>query len=108
MSNHLVDMVTNKVPVLTSRIDIATRGVAETDLLGGILTTITTQPTIGMIEILGGTSLFGGTSLLGGTKTFPNRTGTIVLVGTLQIRCQKGVIGNGTVHHRRVIIKLHA
>ena len=95
-------MVTNKVSVPTSRIDIATRGAAETDLLGAILATITTQPTIGIIELL------GGTSLLGGTKTFPNSTGTIVLVGTLQIRCQKGMIGNGTVHHRRVIIKLHA
>jgi hypothetical protein len=43
-----------------------------------------------------------------GDKTCPNGTGTIVLVGTLQIRCQKGVIGNGTVHQCRVIIKLQA
>jgi hypothetical protein len=42
MSNHLVDMVTNKVPVLTSRIDIAKRGAVETDLLGGIIATTST------------------------------------------------------------------
>ncbi len=41
-SSPLVDMVPNKVPVLTSRIDIAKRGAVETDLLGGIIATTTT------------------------------------------------------------------
>ena len=80
MSSPLVEMLPNKVLVLTSRIDIAKRGAVETDLLGGIITTISTQPTIGMTEIL------GGTSLLGGTKNCPNGTGTIVLGGTLPNR----------------------
>ena len=107
MSSPRVEMLPNKVLVLTSRIDIAKRGAVETDLLGGIIKTISTQPTIGMTEILGGTSLLGGTTLLGGTKNCPNGTGTIVLGGTLPNRSPKGVIGNETVRHRRVIIKLH-
>jgi hypothetical protein len=102
MSSPLVEMVPNKVLVLTSRIDTATRGAVETDLLGGIIMTMSTQPKIGMTEIL------GGTSLIGGTKTCPNGTGTIVLGGTLRNRSPKGVIGNGTIHHPHVIIKLHA
>jgi hypothetical protein len=95
-------MVPNKVPVLTSRIDIAKRGAVETDLLGGIIVTMSTHPTIDLTEIL------GGTSLLGGTETCPNGTGTIILGGTQRDRPPKGVVGNGTVHHRRVITKLQA
>ncbi len=95
-------MVPNKVLVLTSRIDTATRGAVETDLLGGIIMTMSTQPKIGMTEIL------GGTSLIGGTKTCPNGTGTIVLGGTLRNRSPKGVIGNGIVRHLHVITIVHA
>ena len=102
MSSPLVEMVPNKVLVLTSRIDTATRGAVETDLLGGIIMTMSTQPKIGMTEIL------GGTSLIGWTKTCPNGTGTIVLGGTLPNRSPKGLIGNETGRHRRVIIKMHA
>ena len=101
MSSPLVQMLPNKVLVPTNRIDIATRGAVETDLLGGIITTLSTQPTIGMTDIL------GGTTLLGGTKNCPNGTGTIVLGGTLPNRSPKGLIGNETGRHRRVIIKLH-
>ena len=102
MSSPLVEKVPNRVPVLTSRIDIAKKGGVETDLLGGIIVTMSTQPTIDLTEIL------GGTSLLGRTETCPNGTGTIVLGGTRKDRFPKGVVENGTIHHRRVITKLQA
>ena len=60
MSSPLVEMVPNKVLVLTSRIDIAKREVVETDLLGGIIVTISSQPMIGMTEIFGGDKSYRG------------------------------------------------
>ena len=100
MSSHPVVMEPNKVPGLINRIDTGTRGLTKTDLLGGAIATKSAQPTIGLTEIL------GGTSLLGGTKTRPNGTGIIVLGGTRRNRPPKGVIRNEIVRRRRVIIKL--
>jgi len=89
-----------KEPGLTSKIDIVTRVFPRIDRIGGAIAIKSAQPRIGRTEIL------GGTNLLGGTKIRPNGIGTIVLGGTLQNRSQKGEIENGTVHRRRVIIRL--
>jgi len=102
MSSHPAVMVgtESKVPALISRIAIVTRVLLRTDRIGGAIAIKSAQPRIGRTEIL------GGTNLLGGTKIRPNGIGTIVLGGTLQNRSQKGEIENGTVHRRRVIIRL--
>ncbi len=76
MLSHMEEMVPNEVPGLISRIDTATRGFLRIDLIGRVIATKSAQPTIGLTEIL------GGTSLLGGTETCQMRTGTIVLGGT--------------------------
>jgi hypothetical protein len=102
MSSHPAVMVgtESKAPALISRIAIVTRVLPRIDRIGGAIAIKSAQPMIGRTEIL------GGTNLLGGTKIRPNGIGTIVLGGTLQNRSPKGEIENGTVHRRRVIIRL--
>jgi hypothetical protein len=82
-----------QAPVLTSRIDIATRGAAETDLLGAILATITTQPTIGIIKLNRrsvSSEFSGGQVFSGGQRLFHIGPGPSSSGGHCKFGLQRG------------------